>query len=241
MSSESQQITLALLPKITAVLSFLGSGWITAEVLTGRDAASRKRKYHHPYHRLLLGMSIIDIMESIANVFSTWALPSDTEDVWMPLGNRATCNLQGFFVTWSAAVPIYNASLSLYYVLVINYNIPDRKIAQCTEPSMHAIAVTWGVGTALVAVFMDLINEANLWCWIAPYPDDCLDSRRYPDDANCQRGDNAWIYRWAFFYAPLWTSLLLASKYYGIITAHFFTVMKNNFSQPVPYFFHSFV
>lgn len=50
-----------------------------------------------------------------------------------------------------------------------------------------------------------------MWCWIAPFPSDCLDSWRYGDEGNCERGDNAWIYRWAFYFAPLWFCIFMAT------------------------------
>ena len=114
--STKQQIVLAIVPKISSVFSLFGSGWILLEVLTDNDAKLPKRK--HPYHRLLLGMSVYDILESIWNFASTWAIPEGTSGVWQARGTTATCTVQGFFLTLSVAVPIYNAFLSLYYVMV---------------------------------------------------------------------------------------------------------------------------
>ena len=97
---------------------------------------------------------------------------------------------------------------------VINYGISDQKIAERAEPMMHLIAFGWAFFTALYSAVKGLLNNANLWCWIAPLPGDCLDSRRYGDDqANCNRGDNAWIYRWAFYFAPLWFCIFFASTW----------------------------
>ena len=157
-------------------------------------------------------MSVYDILESVWNFMSTWPIPRDTEGVWDPRGTTQTCTAQGFFLTLSVAVPIYNAFLSLYYMLVINYSYSDRVLRRRVEPAMHVTAFVWAFGTALVSAWMGLINNANLWCWIAPYPSGCKDSRRYgSDQANCERGDNAWIYRWAFYFAPLWFCILVAS------------------------------
>lgn len=114
--SKQQQIILAVVPKVSSLLSLFGSAWILTEVLTDNAPLTPKRK--HPYHRLLLGMSVYDILESVWNFASTWALPRDTQDVWQPKGTTATCTTQGFFLTLSVAVPIYNAFLSLYYVMV---------------------------------------------------------------------------------------------------------------------------
>jgi hypothetical protein len=211
--NRSQQIALALVPKFSSVLSLLGSSWIAIEVLTEenrRNPSKTKRK--QPYHRLLLAMSIYDILESLWNFTSTWPIPAGTEGVAWASGTTKTCSAQGFFLTLSVAVPIYNAFLSLYYMLVINFRVTDQQLVHWVEPSMHITAFVWAFGTALSSAVMGLFNNANLWCWIAPHPLGCLDSRRYGDEANCERGDNAWIYRWAFYFAPLWFCIFVASR-----------------------------
>eukprot|EP00523_Entomoneis_sp_CCMP467_P020983 CAMPEP_0168851166 /NCGR_PEP_ID=MMETSP0727-20121128/12268_1 /TAXON_ID=265536 /ORGANISM="Amphiprora sp., Strain CCMP467" /LENGTH=576 /DNA_ID=CAMNT_0008905143 /DNA_START=181 /DNA_END=1912 /DNA_ORIENTATION=+ len=203
--SEEQLIPIAILPKISAMLSFLGSAWIMAEVLTGRDVETRLPKLKHPYHRLLLGMSFLDTIESVANIFSTWALPADTPNAWQAKGNTMTCNLQGFFLQASVGVPTYNAALSIK-----------------------------AFGTATAAVSLKLINPAGPWCWIAPFPSDCKDSWRYPDEANCQRGDNAWIYRWAFFYAMMWFCLLFTSVCTIMVARKVYTVDQTSLKYRRP-------
>ncbi|KAG7342891.1 hypothetical protein IV203_020836 [Nitzschia inconspicua] len=207
--SYTQKAVLAVIPKITSILSLLGSGWIIIEVLT--DTSGPRPKRQHPYHRLLFAMSVYDVLESIWNFASTWAIPKGTNGVVWALGTTATCSAQGFFLTLSVAVPIYNALLSLYYVLVINYRYSDDALKRWVEPAMHAVAGGWAFFTALYSAFSGLLNNANLWCWIAPLPQGCKDSRRYGEEANCVRGDNWWIYRWAFYFAPLWACIFMAT------------------------------
>lgn len=70
--SERQQIALAVVPKVSSLFSRFGYVWILVEVLTGNHKPTPKCK--HPYHRLLLGMSVYDILESVWNFASTWAI-----------------------------------------------------------------------------------------------------------------------------------------------------------------------
>jgi len=154
-------------------------------------------------------------MESCWNFLSTWPIPrSDDGDddneapVWA-VGTTQTCTAQGFFLTLSVAVPIYNAFLALYYMLVINHNVRDRTLRRVVEPAMHVAAAVWAFGTSLTAVGLHLLHDANLWCWIAPAP--CPAD----DNDNCGDGDNAWIFRWVFYFGPLWFCILVASKYSG--------------------------
>eukprot|EP00980_Cylindrotheca_fusiformis_P013174 scaffold3347_cov49-Cylindrotheca_fusiformis.AAC.1 len=113
-------------------------------------------------------MSVYDVLESVWNFGSTWPIPEGSPDVIWAVGNAATCTAQGFFLTLSVAVPIYNAMLSLYYVLVINYNYTDKRLRNFVEPIMHTVAFVWAFGTALYSALAGLLNFANLWCWIAP-------------------------------------------------------------------------
>jgi hypothetical protein len=206
-----QKVVLAVIPKISSTFSLLGSTWIMIEVIT--DKTQPRPKRNHPYHRLLFAMSTYDVLESIWNFVSTWAIPRGTPGVVFAKGTTATCSAQGFFLTLSVAVPLYNAMLSIYYVLVINYRFSDETLRKWIEPSMHTIAGIWAFGTALYSAFTGLLNNANLWCWIAPLPSNCLDSWRYGDEGNCIRGDNWWIYRWGFYFVPLWFCIFIASKF----------------------------
>lgn len=208
--NHAQQVALAIVPKFSAVFSLFGSIWIVVEVLTGTNPQDNKPKRQHPYHRLLLAMSIYDILESIWNFASSWAIPRGTEGVFRPLGTTATCSAQGFFLTLSVAVPIYNAFLSLYYVLVVNYRMTDEMLKRRVEPFMHLTAFVWAFGTALTSAFLGLLNNANLWCWIAPYPAGCVESTPFGESGTCTRGDYSGIFRWVFYFGPLWLCIAFA-------------------------------
>jgi len=209
--SHEQKIWLAVLPKVSSVFSLSGSLWIIIEV------ATEKGKRKQPFHRLLLAMSVYDVLESIFNFGSTWMIPRGSPDIIWAYGNRATCTAQGFFLTLGSAVPLYNAMLSIYYLLVINYNYSDTKLRSFVEPAMHLFCFVWAFGTALYSSLAGLMNNADLWCWIAPLPRGCLDSWKHgtAEDGNtkpCIRGDNIWIYRFGFYFIPLWISIFVASK-----------------------------
>jgi hypothetical protein len=215
--TQKQKLALAILPKISSVLSLFGSLWIIVEV------ATEEEKIKKPYHRLLFAMSVYDVLESVWNFGSTWPIPEGSPDVMWASGNTATCTAQGFFLTLSVAVPIYNAMLSLYYVLVIKYNYTNKQLTGFAEPIMHIVAFLWAFGTALYSALAGLLNNANLWCWIAPLPSDCLPSLTHgtAKDGNpmpCLRGDNMVIYRFMFYFGPLWFCIFFASEY-GFRTA----------------------
>jgi len=76
---------------------------------------------------------------------------------------------------------------------------------------MHTTGLLFGFGTAFASIPLDLFNNSTLWCWIAQLPFNCKDSFSLMEneETTCVRGDNAYIYRLAFFYIPLWMSMIV--------------------------------
>ena len=87
-----------------------------------------------------------------------------------------------------------NSCLAVYYLLVVKFGVSEERLRYNIEPAMHLLAVAVGLITAVAGVFLDLYNNSSLWCWIAPFPVGCEDSRSY-GETTCIRGDNSWIYR----------------------------------------------
>lgn len=204
--TQSQQVTLALIPKFSAVLSLMGSMAIVWECLY-----LDRLKLNRVYHRLLFVMSLCDILESCWNFTSTWPIPKGTPNIAFAAGNTMTCEFQGFVLQFGLATPILNMCLSIYYLLVIKFSWTEEMIKRRAEPWFHTAAFSIALGTCFACVAMDQFNNSNLWCWISPFPLGCKDSFRYGDDADCIRGDNAWIYRWAFYYVELWFAILFVA------------------------------
>ena len=101
-----QQTALAVTPKITGLLSIMGSSWIVVEVLTCKS----KRK--NVYNRLLFAMSFFDVMYSSWMFATTWPIPAGTEGVVWAVGNERSCKVQGFFLQAGIIPPICKLVLS---------------------------------------------------------------------------------------------------------------------------------
>lgn len=209
--TEREKIALSIAPHISSVFSVIGSSFVVYEVV--RDRTKRKKIYH----RLLLVFSSFDCITSVALGLSTWPIPKGTEGVYAARGTTATCTAQGFFLQLSIISPIYNALLAFYFLLLIRNGVAEHTIVGRYEPYMHACALTFALGLAFAGLGLKLYNSANLWCWIAPYPSDCQGSRGQSGNIECERGFNAWIYRWVFFYAPLWFTIVVVSLFMGMI------------------------
>lgn len=207
-----QARALAIVPKVTASFSFFGSLYVAQDIL--KDPLKRAR----PYTRLLLGSSLFDCLVSGLGWFmSTWPVPANLPAAPpYAVGNTATCTAQGFFNQLDIIVVGYNLGLALYFMVILVHRWPDRKVKRL-ELAVHVTVVSFGIGTAAAGVPLTLYNNANFWCWISSLPYDCANGNINPNlysappgqpQPVCERGYNAWIYRWAFFYAPLWAAIV---------------------------------
>ena len=197
--SSAQERALAVSPKVVGFASIIFSSIIAVTVL--RD----KKKRSKVYHRLLLGISCVDISSSFWLGLSTWPIPRDSGILWAA-GNDASCSLQGYFTQFGIASSFYNAGLALYYLLVIKYGWREEQV-QRIEPLLHAIPILWATGTATCAASLGILESANLWCWISPSADQ---------------------YRWAFFYGPLWVMIFIVTLNCIFIFMHVRRVEKTS-------------
>jgi len=190
---------LTILPKFTSLLSILGASMIISQVLMS------KKNRDNMQQRLVCAMSCIDLMVSIVWFTTNLFIPPDAGFVW-PLGNKTTCSIQGFIVQSSISSVLYNASLSLYYLVVINFEWKDRQ-TQKLEKWMHALPLIFGLITASIPLALNIYNPADWDCWIGPTPEG-------------ERTKLANALKWAFFYGPLWASIVFASSNMARIYRH---------------------
>lgn len=196
--SNAQLIALAIVPKISAVLSIAGSGWIILDVLNDKE------KQELVYHRILFMFSAIDITATIGLFLTTWPMPRETPNTWGAVGNTASCEFQGFLIQLGICLPFYNAALSIFYCLSIRYHVSETRMKQRYEKFFHAIPIAFGVSTAIATLAFGLLNGATLWCWIGAFPQGCMSSTGKSTTTECTRGAAAFRWRWGAFYGPVW-------------------------------------
>jgi hypothetical protein len=78
-----------------------------------------------------------------------------------------TCDAHAFFVQWTIMTPIYNASLCIYYVLVVKLGWNERQL-QKVHYWFHILPVGISLGTAIAGSILGIYGNATLWCWIVP-------------------------------------------------------------------------
>ena len=207
----AQQKAVAIAPKFSAFASAVGSAITCILILRRGSGSNGGGSKKRTYHRLVLGMSMCDFSASVAWFFTTWPIPKGTPGVYAAVGNQQTCSAQAFFAQFSLSTVMYNATLCVYYVLVIVKGWKDEDIVKI-EPFFHGHAIAWGLGTGLASLGLTLFNQVGWDCWISAAPLGCQESWNSPDGTTtCVRGDNGSLYQWAFYYAPLWFVIVLVS------------------------------
>ena len=78
------------------------------------------------HNRLLLPMSIFDIVNSLALGASTMPIPRGSPCTYEAIGNQTTCAIQGFMMKIGLCSPMYHAMLCRYYYCVLERNMNDR-------------------------------------------------------------------------------------------------------------------
>mmetsp|Transcript_16845 Transcript_16845/g.24536 ORF Transcript_16845/g.24536 Transcript_16845/m.24536 type:complete len:527 (-) Transcript_16845:160-1740(-) len=193
----------SILSSVVSIMSTAASATVIYLVLIS------PKKLGTNYHRLMLGLSIFNIIASIPIVFSSLALPKDmiyTGFEGPILGNTETCNAQAaaIFFGWNGVL-VYTTSLMIYYLLSIRYRMSNQNISRRIEPCMHATAIIISFIVTIVALASQSFNPSPLdtWCSKVAYPFWCADDQGHTE---CLRGgdvDAKAVYNGAMFFMYL--------------------------------------
>lgn len=184
--SDLQLSVIAIVPKISGFLSMIGSICIIFSSRTNLIRSNIQK-------RLLIGLSIADILHSSSFILSTWPVPKYASEIYnikFNIGNSTTCNLQGFVqLTGTLSVALYNAFLCIYYYISVrSNNMSDQKIATRIEPIFHTIALIIPIIFSVYALRQEMFNPSSTGCLLTTYPRRCeVEIHR----VECIRGGNA--------------------------------------------------
>jgi hypothetical protein len=148
--TDVQQLTLAVLPMLTAPLSLLGSILLVYRIFPGRNKKTT-------YNRLLLAMAVVDIVSSTNLSLSTLLVPSDTY-ARLFLRQRQCRNLERRRLpsdVWNSLSPLLGLSVYLIFA-VIYLEKSESFILRNMEPFMHGVAVGVPLTMAVYALSKDL-------------------------------------------------------------------------------------
>lgn len=184
--TRSQEAILCVILFNSASLSIFGSSCITYQVLS-----SRKEKPLTPYRRIMLGMSLCDIINSTFMPLQAILVPKGSSDHHWASGNDATCSALGFFLQFGFSVAFYNGMLSFYYLFTIRLGFTQKRVERW-EPFMHGISILYPLLTAVVGLALGAYHELDLGsgCWLSDYPEGC----QIDPDKRCESDRLAWIF-----------------------------------------------
>ena len=143
--------------RISGACSFVGSSLIIYMIMSDRE-----NKLARPYHRIMLMISVFDVLQSLALTISVTALPRQS-GLTGAKGSDLTCKIQGFLLILGFAVPLYNSFLNIYYVLKIRYNISSQAFAKY-EYTGHAICILGPLSMGILATVSDVILPRQRVC-----------------------------------------------------------------------------
>ncbi len=152
------------------VVSFLASSTIVTFVAL--------KGFSNPYRRIIFGLSISDICQSLGLVFGPFLIEADVkipQAIWAS-GNRRSCQLSGLLtVLGMNAVPMYTLGLCIYYVCKCKNKMTDSQFAHRVEKKMHIFIIVFNVGLYFTAFGMGTINPGALGnlCLPAAAPAGC--------------------------------------------------------------------
>lgn len=177
---------------ITASVSFISSIAIICIIQRSHTG------FASTSNRLLLGLSIADIISSFWLMMSTALSPSYTSGyIWNPRGNVHTCDTQGFFLFLGIiGAPLYNCSLCFYYLAVIKFNKKDKFIRKKLEPYFHVVPILVSLIGAITILSKESFNANGSYCWINTDPPYC------GVEVPCKRGKDAMVLFSIFAIAP---------------------------------------
>lgn len=167
-NADARYKTIALLPIPSACLSIFGS-WTIIQ-MAFRIARS---KGWTTYNRLLVAMSLCDILVSSHLAFAAFLKPQETSHQPWAVGNDVTCSFSGFMFQFTQASSfIYNTSLSFYFVLSTRARVNKSEMARRYEPWMHLMAIVFPLITSITGLILDVYSEPVLGmsCWVNDYP-----------------------------------------------------------------------
>lgn len=145
----------------------------------------RGKKANQLYHRLVLGLSIADIVFSCGLLAQPFLIPTGTGA--FAIGNRQTCTFSGLLTLCIFSPLMYNVALGIYYLWTMRYRKSDHEISKMLEPYVHIMAflvpIVLGIWPLLDGAF-NLDPYVGV-CLFYPYPQTCIDDK---DPSDCLRG-----------------------------------------------------
>ncbi len=126
-------------------------------------------------------------------------MPAET-GMWGAIGNGISCDIQGFLTIFGCnGTVLYSLSLTIYFLLVIRYELPDATIKKRVEPYLHAVPILFALTTSIYILATNNFNPAGTVCWVAAEPAGC----EHDNEVDCVSKGNVDTLKWVSVGVPL--------------------------------------
>lgn len=163
--SDEQEKVKIILRICSGSLSVLGSTTIILKIL--RDLSRNRSRSMTPYDRIMIGLSIFDILASFTWGVHTFLSPSDSSTGVWAIGNQTSCEIAGFLSHISLLAWWYNCILSFYFMLTILSQVRRKNFVRKSELWLHLSGIFFPIA-AIMGLRRGWYGEKDLGtaCWI---------------------------------------------------------------------------
>ncbi len=137
-----------IIRSVSGITSFLSSSTLIWMIARSHKGLSTTQ------HRILLGLSICDVVSSFA--MSTFGFMAPSENnyfVWNARGNEATCDAQGFLLAFGIFGGLfYNSALNVYYLVAVKFGKSECYIRTKIEPFLHGVPIALALAFSIVGL-----------------------------------------------------------------------------------------
>ncbi|GFH52892.1 hypothetical protein CTEN210_09368 [Chaetoceros tenuissimus] len=199
----------------TASISCFASTFMALMIYFGEDSRPGRNGSRSlvglqlPYTRIIFGLAISDIIQSLGILISPFAAPSDTPEAIFARGNTRSCEFAGFLLSGAVAVPMYTVLLMFYFFCRVRWKLSKIEFAKRYEKYGHGFIILWTLIGALFSTINGDINASRYGslCVMHPYPIGC---DKDPDIyGECTRGEHSIRNAAILQYGPVCISFIL--------------------------------
>jgi len=171
-----------IIPTVTGTISCVSSLTIIFVILRSRR--------NTVYHRIMLLVSLSDVLSSTAIALTTIPMPADVIYSYAgpSYGTVATCDAQAHVYTIGSISSVSAICLlNVYYLCKIVFNMEERTFSKTVEPLCCILSFPAGVIFPFILGSNGLFNPTpyESFCSLSTYPYRCNTS----DGSDCIRGD----------------------------------------------------
>ena len=134
-----------------------------------------------PYHRVIFGLSISDILQSFAMLSGPLAAPADVPQALWAAGNNLTCKTNSvMFTIGSTSTPMYTFFLCYFRLCKVKKNMTDDAFSRKIEWKLHKFIIAFSFTVVVAALVTKTLNSSmhGNFCNNSAVPTGC---RQSPD------------------------------------------------------------